>query len=69
MPKKTQKYWKCNRFEYGRQYEYSINLGQELSQELLQTSRTMVKFTDSDWQEIYDEFKTKLDAIKKKQNF
>jgi hypothetical protein len=60
---------KCNRFEYGRQYEYSIALGQELSQELLQTSRSMVKYTDADWQEIYKEFNDKLNEIKKKQNF
>jgi len=60
---------KCNRFEYGRQYEYSIALGQELSQELLQTSRSMVKYTDADWQEIYEEFNDKLNKIKKKQNF
>ena len=59
---------KCNRFEYGRQYEYSIALGQELSQELLQTSRSMVKYTDADWQEIYEEFNDKLNKIKKKQN-
>jgi len=60
---------KCNRFEYGRQYEYSIALGQELSQELLQTSRSMIKFSDADWQEIYEEFNDKLNKIKKKQNF
>ena len=60
---------KCNRFEYGRQYEYSIALGQELSQELLQTSRSMVKFTDADWQDIFEEFNHKLNEIKKKQNF
>ena len=60
---------KCNRFEYGRQYEYSIALGQELSHELLQTSRSMVKYTDVDWQEIFKEFNDKLNEIKKKQNF
>jgi len=60
---------RCNRFEYGRQFEYSIALGQELSQELLQTSRSMVKYTDADWQEIFEEFKDKLNEIKKKQNF
>tara|TARA_R100001086_G_scaffold70351_1_gene33591 strand:- start:925 stop:1323 length:399 start_codon:yes stop_codon:yes gene_type:complete len=60
---------KCNRFEYGRQYEYSIALGQELSQELLQTSRGIVKYTDADWKEIYEEFNDKLNEIKKHQNF
>ena len=60
---------KCNRFDYGRQFEYSIALGQELSQELLQTSRNMIKYTNADWQEIYKEFNDKLNEIKKKQNF
>jgi hypothetical protein len=29
----------------------------------------MVKYTDADWQEIFEEFKNKLNEIKKKQNF
>mgnify|MGYP000453842261 CR=1 FL=1 len=60
---------KCNRFEYGRQYEYSIALGQELSQELLQKSRGVLKLTDPEWQEIFDQYKTKLQELKDKQNF
>ena len=60
---------KCNRFEYGRQYEYSIELGKELSQELLQKSRGVLKLTDPEWLEIYQEYKEKLDNLKKIQNF
>jgi len=60
---------KCNRFEYGRQYEYSIALGKKLSNKLLQKSRGVLKLTDPEWQEIYDTYKTKLDEIKKQQNF
>lgn len=60
---------KCNRFEYGRQYEYSLNLGQELSDELLQKSRGVMKLADFEWLEIYEEFKAKLDELKKIQNF
>lgn len=60
---------KCNRFEYGRQYEYSLYLGEELSQELLQKSRGVLKLTDPEFMEMYQNFKDKLDDLKKKQNF
>ena len=60
---------KCNRFEYGRQYEYSINLGQELSEELLLKSKGVMKLADHEWLEIFEEFKSKLDELKKVQNF
>ena len=60
---------KCNRFEYGRIYEYSLTLGKELSDELLQKSRGVLKLTDPEWQEIFDHYKTKLQELKDKQNF
>ena len=60
---------KCNRFEYGRQYEYSIALGEELSQELLIKSKGVLKLTDPEWQEIYNTYDTKLKQLKKKQSF
>jgi GrpB-like predicted nucleotidyltransferase (UPF0157 family) len=44
-------------------------LGQELSQELLQKSRGVLKLTDPEWQEIFDQYKTKLQELKDKQNF
>ena len=52
-----------------RQYEYSIALGKKLSNQLLQKSRGVLKLTDPEWQEIYDTYKTKLEEIKKQQNF
>ena len=60
---------KCNRFEYGRQYEYSIALGSELAEELLQKSRGVLKLTDPEWLEIFEEYKTKLQELKDKQSF
>ncbi len=60
---------KCNRFEYGRQFEYSIALGQNLSQELLQISKSVIKYSDADWAEIHKKFTIKLNKIKKHQNF
>jgi len=60
---------KCNRFEYGRQYEYSIALGSDLADELLQKSRGVLKLTDPEWQEIFETYKTKLQELKNKQNF
>ena len=60
---------KCNRFEYGRQFEYSLNLGEELSNELLQKSRGIMKLADFEYMEIFEEFKAKLQALKDIQNF
>ena len=60
---------KCNRFEYGRQYEYSIALGSDLADELLQKSRGILKLTDPEWLEIFETYKTKLQELKDKQNF
>ena len=36
---------KCNRFEYGRQFEYSLKIGTELAEELLQESRQLYKLS------------------------
>lgn len=60
---------KCNRFEYGRQYEYSLNLGQELSDELLQKSRQIFKLSDPEYMEIFEEYKKKLQDLQDIQNF
>jgi len=60
---------KCNRFEYGRQYEFSKALGEELAEELLQRSREVFKLHDHEWQEIYERYHTKLQALRNKQSF
>jgi len=60
---------KCNRFEYGRQYEFAQNVGAELAEELLQLSRQPMKRMDFEYVELYDKFKAKLQSLKDIQNF
>ena len=60
---------KCNRFEYGRQYEFSKAIGQELSDHLLAKSRQILKLSDPEWQEIFDLYKSKLEEVKSRQAF
>ena len=60
---------KCNRFEYGRQYEFSLKLGAELSDELLQLSRSTMKLMDFEYIEIYEDFRAKLKSLKDLQSF
>ena len=60
---------KCNRFEYGRQYEYSLALGDQLSEELLIKSREIYKLADYEWLDVFNDYKEKLDDLKKQQNF
>tara|TARA_B110000977_G_C10968583_1_gene451416 strand:+ start:111 stop:515 length:405 start_codon:yes stop_codon:yes gene_type:complete len=60
---------KCNRFEYGRQFEYSLKIGTELAEELLIKSRQIYKMSDAEWLEVFEEFRDKLKAIKDIQNF
>lgn len=60
---------KCNRFEYGRQYEYSLKLGEDLSAELLQKSRQMLKMMDFEYQEIFEKYGDLLKELKEKQGF
>jgi hypothetical protein len=60
---------KCNRFEYGRQFEYSLNIGTELAETLLQDSRQIFKLMEHEYLEIFESFRDKLAEIKKIQNF
>ena len=60
---------KCNRFEYGRQYEFSKAIGQDLADELLTKSRTIYKNSDAEWQEIFETYKSKLQELKDNQSF
>ena len=60
---------KCNRFEYGRQFEYSLKIGTELAEELLIKSRQIYKMSDAEWLEVFEEFRDKLKAIKELQDF
>ena len=60
---------KCNRFEYGRQLEYSLNIGIELAEQLLKDSRQIYKMSDAEYLEIFETYRDKLAEIKKTQNF
>ena len=60
---------KCNRFDFGRQYEFSLALGEQLSEELLIKSRVICKRSDDEWLDIFNNYNTKLIDIKKLQNF
>lgn len=60
---------KCNRFEYGRQYEYSLYLGSDLSDELLRKSKGVLKLKDFEWQEIFEKYRDKLKELKANQFF
>lgn len=59
----------CNNWGGGEAYLYSLHLGEELSNELLRLSRTVKKFTDSEYLELYDYYNTKLKELKEIQNF
>ena len=60
---------KCNRFEYGRQFEYSLKIGTELAEELLQESRAIFKLMEHEYLEIFESYRDKLAELKKVQNF
>jgi len=60
---------KCNRFEYGRQFEYSLKIGTELAETLLQDSRQIFKLMEHEYLEIFESYRDKLENIKKNQNF
>lgn len=60
---------KCNRFEYGRQFEYSLKIGTELAEELLQESRQIYKLSDPEYMEVFEDFRDKLKELKDSQDF
>ena len=60
---------KCNRFEYGRQFEYSLKIGTELAEQLLQDSRALFKLMEHEYQEIFETYRDKLKDLKDIQNF
>ncbi len=60
---------KCNRFEYGRQFEYSLKIGTELAEQLLQESRAVFKLMEHEYQEIFETYRDKLKELKDMQNF
>ena len=58
-----------NRFLYGLQYEFSLALGSELSEELLIKSKQIFKKTDAEYLEIFEEYRDKLAELKSIQDF
>lgn len=60
---------KCNRFEYGRQFEYSLSIGTGLAESLLIKSKQILKLSEPEYMEIFETYKNKLAEIKKDQNF
>jgi len=60
---------KCNRFEYGRQLEYSLNIGIELAEQLLQDSRATFKLMEHEYQEIFEKYRDLNAELEKIQNF
>jgi len=60
---------KCNRFEYGRQYEFSLAIGSELSEELLIKSRLIYKMSDPEWLDVFNNYNDKLKNLQDIQNF
>lgn len=60
---------KCNRFEYGRQFEYSLKIGTELAEELLILSKQIYKRSEPEYQAVFEEFRDKLASLKKIQKF
>jgi len=60
---------KCNRFEYGRQYEYSLNLGSQLAEDLLIKSKQIYKLSEPEYQDLFETFRDKLAELKSIQDF
>ena len=53
----------CNVYRYGEQYLFGVYLGEEKSQELLQLSREVVKFSNIDFEIKINYFKRKIDEL------
>tara|TARA_R110002050_G_scaffold170191_1_gene301998 strand:- start:146 stop:547 length:402 start_codon:yes stop_codon:yes gene_type:complete len=60
---------KCNRFEYGRQFEYSLKIGTELAEQLLQDSRVTFKLMEHEYLEIFEKYRDLNAELEKIQNF
>lgn len=53
----------CNVYRYGEQYLFGVYLGEEKSQDLLQLSREVVKFSNTDLEIKINYFKRKIDEL------
>lgn len=50
----------CNVFRYGEQYKFSLYIGENLSKELYDKSRLIVKFTDVEIKEMIDDYNDRI---------
>ena len=50
----------CNMFRAGEQYQYSLYLGNKLSQKLLAESRKLVKFTSDELEEMITHYSNEV---------
>lgn len=50
----------CNMFKAGEQYKFSLKLGQQLSEELLEESRKIRKFTSDELEEMIKHYSNEL---------
>jgi len=55
---------KCNVFNQGEQYKYSLFLGKETAEKLLAKSRQIQKFTYDDIETLINQYKSYLKSIK-----
>jgi len=55
---------KCNVFNQGEQYKYSLYLGKETAEKLLAKSRQIQKFTYDDIETLINQYKSYLKSIK-----
>lgn len=54
---------KCNMYNQGEQYKYSLYLGSNLSDELYKKSQEITKFTSVELQEMIDFYSTQLKRL------
>lgn len=55
----------CNMFKSGEQYKFSLYLGKQLSEELLQESHKTVKFTSDELEEMITHYSNEVKNILK----
>lgn len=50
----------CNVFQYGKQYEFGLKLGQQLAEEMHLKSQQIVKFTTNELIEMIDHYSSEV---------
>lgn len=60
---------RCNCWGHGEQFLYSKKLGEDLSDELLQLSRQITKFSDAEYEEIFNKYNDLMKEHESSKNF